>query len=312
MLRTAGAYQRVHRDDLPRRDPLSVLTKALVVLVTVLSVLLVAVVVPFVANQEHYKDLAEQAQTTLASARQSARVLQAELDAAQASRTQLIRDYEAQSQAQARQVNQLMQDLAQARGAEQAAAVAFEQAKADQTRLTATNQQLTRMLEATNQELMTRRNEMVAMEMKLIESTDQINELSSQLDTLNVSVRRLREQLTEREQQLRDYENRIARLPSDVRDLMVAAEPVAAPYVPDVVIHGQVDKVEQIGNETFVQLNIGRRDRVSNNMKFVVYRGQQFLGTMVITMVDEDAAVGRMVLLQQPVRAGDAVRTGEL
>lgn len=291
---------------------MSVLTKALVVLVTVLSVLLVAVVVPYVANQEHYKDQADQLQTTLASARQSARVLQAEVDAAQASRTQLIRDYEAQSQAQARQVNQLMQDLAQARGAEQAAAVAFEQAKADQTRLTATNQQITRMLEATNQELMTRRNEAVAMELKLIEATDQINELSSQLDTLNVSVRRLREELAEREGQVRDFESRIARLPGDVRDLMLAAEPAAAPYVPDVVIHGQVDKIDQVGSETFVQLNIGRRDQVSTNMKFVVYRGRQFLGTLVVTMVDEDAAVGRMVLLQSPLQPGDAVRTGEL
>jgi chromosome segregation ATPase len=291
---------------------LSVLTKALVVLVTVLSVLLVAVVVPFVANQEHYKNQADELQGTLTSARQSARVLQAELDKAQASRTQLIRDYEAQGQAQARQVNQLMQDLAQARGAEQAAAVAFEQAKADQTRLTATTQPVTRMLEATNQELMTRRNEMVSMELKLIEATDQINELSSQLDTLNVSVRRLREELAEREAQLRDYENRIARLPGDVRDLMLAAEPTADAYVPSVTIHGQVDKVDQIGAETFVQLNIGRRDQVAVNMKFVVYRGQQFLGTLVITMVDEDAAVGRMVLLQSPLQAGDAVRTGEL
>lgn len=291
---------------------MSVLTKALVVLVTVLSVLLVAVVVPFVANQENYKEQAEQLQDTVSAARQSARVLQSELDAAQANRTQLIRDYEAQAQAQARQTNQLMQDLAQSRGAEQAVAVALEQAKADQARLTATNQQLTRMLQATNDELMTRRNEMVTMELKLIEATDQINELSSQLDTLNVSVRRLREDLAERDSVLRDYEAKIAKLPQDVRDRMAAVEETTAAYVPNVTIYGQVQKVEKLAGDTFLQLNIGSRDNVSTNMKFVVYRGQQFLGTMVVTLVDEDAAVGRIVLQKDAVKVGDAVRTGEL
>ncbi len=291
---------------------MSVLTKALVVLVTVLSVLLVAVVVPFVANQENYKEQAEQLQDTVSAARQSARVLQSELDAAQANRTQLIRDYEAQAQAQARQTNQLMQDLAQSRGAEQAVAVALEQAKADQARLTATNQQLTRMLQATNDELMTRRNEMVTMELKLIEATDQINELSSQLDTLNVSVRRLREDLAERDSVLRDYEAKIAKLPQDVRDRMAAVEETSAAYVPNVTIYGQVQKVEKLAGDTFLQLNIGSRDNVSTNMKFVVYRGQQFLGTMVVTLVDEDAAVGRIVLQKDAVKVGDAVRTGEL
>ncbi|MCC7145544.1 MAG: hypothetical protein IT443_03790 [Phycisphaeraceae bacterium] len=291
---------------------MSVLTKVLVVLVTVLSVVLVALVVPFVANQEQYKSKYEQERAQRSAAEASARVAESRATAAEENDNELVARYQAEANAKTTQINLLQTQLAQARGENESRIGELAQTKADQSRLAAANDQLSKMLDAMRGELTERRDKMVELELKLVEATDQVNELTSQFQTASVSIRRLREDLAAREETLRDYENRITKLPQDIRDQMMAKTSAAAPYVPEVAIHGQVQKIEAVAGETFAQLNIGKKDQVAENMKFIVYRGDQFLGTLVITLVDEDSSVGRVVLQQGAIANGDAVRTGGL
>jgi hypothetical protein len=46
---------------------------------------------------------------------------------------------------------------------------------------------------------------------------------------------------------------------------------------------------------------------VVENMKFVVYRGSDYLADLVITKVDENTAVGRLEYKQSDVRRDDNV-----
>ncbi|MCC7204429.1 MAG: hypothetical protein IT441_05070 [Phycisphaeraceae bacterium] len=292
---------------------MSVLTKALVVVVTVLSVLLVALVVPFVANQQQYKKQLDEARQAEVAASTRARIAQQQADNAQEARAALVNQYETAAQNLAATLARLHTQLSEAQAAVAGQAAELAQAKADQSRLAATNQQIAGMLDATRSELTERRQKMVDLELRLIESNDRVNQLTSQMETADVSIRRLREDLAQRDQTISDYEARIAKLPQDVRDQMLAQITTAAgPFMPQTAIYGQVSRVDNLAGDTFVQLDIGQRDNVAQNMKFVIYRGEQFLGTLVVTLVDQDSAVGRVTLQQGPIKNGDSVRTGGL
>jgi predicted nucleic acid-binding Zn-ribbon protein len=292
---------------------LSVLTKVLVVLVAIFSIVLVALVVPFVANQQNYQQQLEGEQSARQAAEAAARVAHSEVQAAQEKRDELVVQLQAQMQAGAAQINTLQRELAQAQSQVHGGSNELERLRADQSRLAAANQQLSAMLDSVRAELTDRRTRTVEMERRLIEATNQIHELNSQLETANVAVRRLREDVAGREQTLQDLQDRIAKLPPETRSLFAAAADVAAaPFVPENAIQGQVQRVEDMAGQAFVQLNIGRRDNVAENMKFIVYRDQQFLGTAVITLVDEGSSVARVLLQQNPIRQGDLVRTGAM
>jgi hypothetical protein len=293
---------------------LSVLTKVLVVLVTIFSIVLVALVVPFVANQQNYQQQLQTEQASRQAAETAARVSQAEVQAAQEKRDELVVKLQSQVDASSSQINTLQRELAQAQAQVAGGGNELERLRADQSRLAAANQQLSAMLDSVRAELTDRRTKNVEMERRLIEATNQVHELNSQLDTANVAVRRLREDLAGRDQSLQDLQDRIAKLPPEARNLVVAAaaDTGSAPFVPENPIQGQVQKIEDMAGQSFVQLNIGRRDNVTENMKFIVYRGQQFLGTAVVTLVDEGSSVAKVVLQQSPIRQGDLVRTGAM
>lgn len=292
---------------------MSVLTKALVVLVTIFSIVLVALVVPYVANQQNYQEQLQNEQSSRQAAEAAARVAQSQIQAAQEKRDELVVQLQTQLQASAAQINTLQRELAAAQAQAQQDSNDLERLRADQSRLSAANQQLSGLLDSVRAELTERRTKTVEMERRLIEATNQIHELNSQLETANVAVRRLREDLAAREQSLQELQDRIARLPPETRSQLTAtADTGSAPFMPENPILGQVQKVEDMAGQAFVQLNIGRRDHVAENMKFIVYRGQQFLGTAVVTLVDEGSSVAKVVLQQSPIRQGDYVRTGAM
>lgn len=81
--------------------------------------------------------------------------------------------------------------------------------------------------------------------------------------------------------------------------------PKTVPALPTVPLHGIIREVD---NETNVaEISLGSSDQVVENMKFVVYRGQDFLAELVITTVEENSAVGRLEVKQTDVRRDDNV-----
>ena len=285
---------------------MGVLLKVCVVLVTMLSVLLVALIVPFVANTENYKQQLDDTLVAKAAAEEMARLRQSELNAAQSRQSEQITLLNAASNNLTTQINLLTQKLAESEAQTQSERTKLSKFDADWSRLTAANQQYAQITEDLQTELKQRREQLVNQQTRNIQLADRNNELESQLEALTRQVRRVQENLTHLQEQNADLERKLAQVPPQWQP----EETTVAPFVPDIPIRGQITRVEPMDDETFVEVNVGSNDGVASNMKFLVHRGNQFLGTLIITNVDIQNAAGRMQLLQGQVAAGDMVLTG--
>ncbi|HOI54629.1 MAG TPA: hypothetical protein PLP01_05235 [Phycisphaerae bacterium] len=81
--------------------------------------------------------------------------------------------------------------------------------------------------------------------------------------------------------------------------------PKVVPALPTVDLHGVVREVDNGTN--VAEISLGSSDQVVENMKFMVYRGSDYLADLVITKVDENTAVGRLEYKQSDVRRDDNV-----
>lgn len=289
---------------------MGVLTKVFVVLVTVLSVLLVALIVPFVANTENYKEQLEDSRTARAAVEELATLRQNELNAAQSRDSEMVTVLKSQAQNLSTQINLLTQQLADSEAKARSESEKLAKFEADWSRLIATNQQNTQMTQELRVELTERREKMVEQQTQMIELADRNNELESQIEAMTRQVRRVHEQLTQLQEQNADLEQKLAQLPPQWQQKILSEEIEAAPFVPETPIRGQITKVQQLKDELFVQVNVGENDGVIANMKFLVHRGNQFLGTLIITTVDAQNSAGRMQLTQGEVAVGDSILTG--
>ena len=289
---------------------MGVLTKVFVVLVTVLSVLLVALIVPFVANTENYKQQLEDSRTAKAAAEELATLRQNELNAAQSRDSEMVTVLKSQAQNLSTQINLLTQQLADSEAKARSESEKLAKFEADWSRLIATNQQNTQMTQELRAELTERREKMVDQQTQMIELADRNNELESQIEAMTRQVRRVHEQLTQLQEQNADLEQKLAQLPPQWQQKILSEEVQAAPFIPETPIRGQITKVQQLKDELFVQVNVGENDGVITNMKFLVHRGNQFLGTLIITTVDAQNSAGRMQLTQGQVAVGDSILTG--
>jgi len=290
---------------------LSVLTKVFVVLVTILSVMLVTVTVPFVANVENHRGQRDDALAAKAATEELALLRQSELSALQNNQSQLVTQLKAQSENLITQINLLTQKLANAEASSQSQSARNTQLEADWARLTAANQQHAQIITELQSELTERREQTVSQQTRMIQLADRNNELESQLDALTRQVRRVRENLTQLQEQNAELEGKLSRLPPEIQTLIKDDESVdTEPFIPETPIRGYVTAVEQLQNETFVQVDVGSNDGVEPNMKFMIHRDNRFLGTLIITAVDLQEAAGRVELMQAELAIGDAILTG--
>ena len=133
----------------------------------------------------------------------------------------------------------------------------------------------------------------------------------SEVATYSGEVRRQREHMVAMQEQQRQLEERWALVPESVRHQIADEREdrrVADP--PDHEIVGTITNVREMGDEILVQLDVGDRDGVVQRLPFMVSRGNQFVGMLMIDQVDTAASVGRMTLIHGEVREGDRVYVG--
>ncbi|MBI5863561.1 MAG: hypothetical protein HZB38_03430 [Planctomycetes bacterium] len=72
-------------------------------------------------------------------------------------------------------------------------------------------------------------------------------------------------------------------------------------------IKGEITNVDG----TYASVNIGESSGVTSGMTFLVYRGSQYLGDLVVERVRPGEAVGKLAMMgADGVRSGDSVRSG--
>jgi hypothetical protein len=285
---------------------LSVLTKVFVVLVTVLSILLVALFVPFVAKTDNFKQQVEAARRDAQGARQTAEARQSEINSIQGKQSEAFVQLASAKALVDQQVLALNDRLAQAEKESLEAKSELVKREADLTQFAAASKLDSQLREAMEAELKDRRSAMVSQQTRMIELQDRIEEVNAQLQAAERERKRTAERLVELESKNADLQKQALRGGAPA----ATATTPPADFESPVPIHGQVARVQKLEGDTFVQINIGKTSGVEENMRFLVHRGDTYLGTLVITAVDTTASSGRMKLLTGEPQEGDQVLSG--
>jgi peptidoglycan hydrolase CwlO-like protein len=271
----------------------SVITKIFVVLATILAVLLVPLVIAYVNNTAEFRDRWLQTQQALRVAEQAAANAQADLQALQAAQNQTIANLE-QDKSQLRgRIDELMSQLAQKDGElivlrDQVASLTDQV-----SRLAAGNEQATQLIADLQQEVSDTREQWLNAQQQLVELNDQLQEKTTTVQTLTDRVRLLREQMTNLQDQLVEArQQQVARAEPQPAG---AEQPILAP-IPEQPIQGIVTKIDQVGGETFAEVNVGANDDVREDMQFIVHDAGQYVASLRITAVDLNRSVGRVTL----------------
>lgn len=290
---------------------MSPLTKVFVVLVTVLSVVLVALVVPFVANTENYKAKLAVAQSDRDAAAARAKGLETAAGIAAERDAERVANLVNENRLLTTQRNEYANKLGDISSSLSSERASKGKADADVSRLSASNAQLTSITAALQTELSLRRKENEEKQATAIAQADQIRDLEGAKETLSRQVRSLQQQVVAVQDRSKTLEDAMARLDPSTRAQIMGGEQTGGPeFEASTPILGKITAVQRVAEDTFVQINVGKNDGVQANMKFLVHRGNQFLGTLVITTVDGRAAAGRLRLSQGDIVAGDAVLSG--
>ncbi len=293
---------------------MNIWTKFFVVLVTFLAIVLVALVVPFVANTQNYQDRIDTLQERVSVAESAANARSEQIKTLAKQQEDTIGDLRERE----RRIGDELIDLSATVSSLESQ---LSQVQAERDRLEVDNrtqmslaEQSAKLVAEFRQELENSRRDMLNQQTRLIELADANNQLQTQFETLTREFRRLQEQSTE----LRDENARLYaildRLPPDVRAQATAGESgstqEAAPHWSGQTIRGVITGAESFDGDTFVKINVGDADGVEQGMKFLVHRGDNYIGNLVIENVSEREAAGVIQLKQGEVQVGDSVLTG--
>jgi predicted nuclease with TOPRIM domain len=295
---------------------LSVLTKIFVVLVTFLSIFLVALIVPFVAKTENYRAQVEHQKLLTESAKAAADEKQSEITRLEAGESERFINLQGEKRRLTDQITTLTEQVATANAQTRKLETDSAKRDADMRALTAAAEQYGVITQTLQDELQQRRSDSVRSQTRIIELDDRNNELESQLASLERRVRQFTERNTELESELQTLEQGVAQLPDAQKQMVFgrAQDTEAQPFVASQPIQGLVTHVEPLLDDVYVQLDVGRNDGVQENMKFMVHRGGQFIGNAIVVRVetDESAAKLRNVQGGMQVTVGDAALSAAL
>ncbi|BAM03207.1 hypothetical protein [Phycisphaera mikurensis] len=287
---------------------MSPLTKAFVVLVTLLSILLVTLVVPFVAGVSDLQQELTIEQQKSRSAEVTASNLSDRLVAAESAQAGLqqslnetISDLESRNAEVAAERNDLRARLAAAQTGQQ-------EMQATLAALSENDRTKTQLLDTYAGKLEEAQQSLVEQSRRNAELTDRTNELSNERTQLTRSVQRLKERSTELSEQLAAASSALASAGVEVPEA-AASGLAAAPVPAGERIFGQVTGIEDAtGGRVLVQMNIGASDGVRNGQRFVAFRGDdQLVGTLEVRSVDDTVSVASVVSQQQPLRPSDSI-----
>lgn len=275
-----------------------ILTKAFMVIATLLSVALSALVIAYAANtdkiRQDYSDVKVELESTKAAlsagtSTQSQQIVRLEQQVGDL--TSRLSDANSKVTALQDERATLQRDKAQAVADKTSA----ESKISEQTEVART--QATLLTNLGDEVRTLRKNELVYKQRQL-EMEDRLNDLQAQRDVLDQNYRALQEEL--------------AQLKQGTTTTVAGGTATNTPFqYSGPVIMGKVESVQRDpgSNRTLAKLSIGSNDRVAKNMLMRVVRNNQFIANVVVTQADLSYSIGAVDTLgkQVEVREGDTV-----
>lgn len=287
---------------------MSIFTRIFVVLVMLLSVLLVALVVPYVVNSDNFKGKWEDERTRRIVAEVNAQMAEARVTETMQALNTEISNRDEQLQALGAQISQKDIKL----GDQQAQIIQLQNLNADVRQQLATlasaSDQNAKLLEVASSEVTDRREKMLRLQQKNIEVADALRSKIVESETLDRQVRLLKEQQTDL---LKQNENLEQRATTGTAPGTAAGAPSVG-FESSTAIRGVVTDIQKINDETFVAINVGSNDKVQTGTRFMIHRGNEFLGSAVIMKVDLNSSAGRVTLQRGEISRDDEALSGGL
>ncbi|MFI4862118.1 MAG: hypothetical protein ACIAXF_15745 [Phycisphaerales bacterium JB063] len=288
---------------------MSPLTKAFVVLTTLLSIVMVSMTVAHVARTEDYRakyavmevdrdaalKRAAAAETAEANRQAEGQEVASTIESVRSDVAGQLAALQGQIRSKDESIASLQANLARATSAQDAISSTLASAT---TRIDNQNDQITSLI-----------GDLSAVSRQKAEAEQALVNAIAARNRYENEVRLLNERLRAMETALGEYQTENERLVKLIEEFGGNPDDIPADSIR---IAGSVTNVDQIGDGlTLVEVNVGTRDGVRAGMPFTVYRGDQYLGTIRITTVDTDKAVGEVTLNTAAIRSNDSVKTGD-
>lgn len=277
-------------------------TKILVVFAAILAVLLAALTMAYSVNASKvvgdYRAAEDRANTAKSQANNAVADAQTALAAAQ-------NELQEQKNAFAHLENQIRTLAAEKSDLTRRA----QQAEGDRDRdraalalMAASNDTQASLIKNYSDEVTRLREGQLAANREKIQLEDRINDLEGQLEVAVANTRALQEQLVEVQRTLQ------AGGGVRVGDTAATGDPVA----PTFQVAGRVTQVSKdVSGRDAATINLGTNNRLKENMQLSIFRGEKFIGHLVIVRTDLQSSLGVVQYRggTQPVQAGDEVKS---
>lgn len=277
-----------------------ILTKVFIVFAAVLSLVLSVLTMAYAYNADtinsRYTDALKDAQTAKAQAQSQSAAFSDKSTRDQQTIAELqglLADFEARNADLVRENTTLVSGKQKAENR----ALAIENQIGDSLQTTKAQAAVIDSLRQDNSKL---RESELRLRTMALDYEDRVNDLASQNDVYQATVRALREQLAAAQ---RDSELALSGASGSLGDTPYEA---SGP-----VIRGRVSRVsfDSASGQPLVEVDIGSNDRVAENMKLHVGRGtSEFVATLVVVRTDLQSSVARVAL----TNTGASVREGDL
>ena len=277
------------------------LTKIFIVLQALLSVFILALVVPLAVNQDHWKSEAQKQQGAADQARASLEQAQAQHAADAATHLKEVARLTSEKSDLEQQINSRDQLLIDVRSRLGDAQLASTEVRAQLDTLTATTKTQSSIIGKQGDEITQRRNESLATQKRAIDLEDKLRDSLTRLDVAIQATKILQEQLTKAQA-----------LAAGGSETTTGSEEDLSSHIASPLVQGRVLRVEDDPAGTrYAVVDLGSRDGLSENMRFLISRGGSFMGYLTLTTVDINRSVGKIELEQSDgVRVSDDVHGG--
>jgi hypothetical protein len=288
-----------------------ILTKILVVVVS----LLVAALVPLAAvsstNQSVFKKQAADAQAAMKTRDAESAVAKDAYNASLAALQAKSASLEAQLRAATMERDKEVQIRADKEREAERARLEVADLKGQLNAASANDTLQTKLIDAMRQDIESARTQYLAAEKARMELQDSLARMQGDLDSESAARRQLQEQLQrvsdEKERALADVQ-RYAALHGSASPRAGATSDAGLPVVADRSLSATVIDVKREPDAILAEINAGSRDGVKEGWVMTIADGSNFVGNLRIVQVDVNRAVGVVEL--EDVEARGEVKSG--
>lgn len=267
------------------------LTKVFIVIWALLSVLVLALAIPIAVNQDTWKKRFEISDAAKITAEHEAQAAVNRSNSVQQQADKEREKLNSNITMIQSDLNEKLVALSTLRNQLASAQQNSDKSQTELSTLASTVQTQSQIIETQGTEIASRREESLRLQKRSIDLEDQLRDT---LTTLDVSL-----------DAQRILQEKIEQLNKRIEDLLAGPSEKGTrddgpqKWIPAPDIEGRVLRVDDDSAGTrFAEINLGTRDGISENMRFIIARNGKFIANLIITTVDLNRAVGRLQLEQ--------------